>query len=47
MGGQEQSYFICPAACGCKKGRGEDGEVLSGMEEGLRTDVCAAFFFWM
>ncbi len=28
------------------RGRGDDGEVISVAEEGLRTDVCV-FFLWM
>ena len=44
MGVGEQSYSLCPAVCGCKRGRGEDGEVISVVEEGLRADVCVCFF---
>lgn len=45
MGAGEQSYFLCPVMCGCKRGRGEDGKVLSVVGEGLRTDV-SGLFFW-
>lgn len=41
--GREQSYSPCPAVCGCKRGRGEDGEVIFVVEEGLRTNVCVLF----
>lgn len=43
MGGRKRSYSLCPAVCGCRKGRGEDEEVISVVEEGLRTDVCVFF----
>lgn len=46
MEGREQSYSPCPAVCGCKRGRGEDREVIFVEEDGLRTYVCV-LLFWM
>lgn len=44
MEGRGHIHSPCPVVRGRKRGRGEDGEVIFVVEEGLRTHVSVLFF---